>query len=97
MAKQNPHKLRELQDLFWGQAAPLQYAAAGRQICRTRRPGYPASLTRGRGVFTYYPGMPRIPEGSTPDVKNKSHTITAEIEIPQDGAYGILATQGGRL
>ena len=60
-------------------------------------PAIRPSLTRGRGVFTYYPGMPRIPEGSTPDVKNKSHTITAEIEIPQDGAYGILATQGGRF
>ena len=41
--------------------------------------------------------MLRIPEGSTPDVKNKSYTITADVEIPQGGANGVLATQGGRF
>ena len=48
-------------------------------------------------MFTYYPGMIRIPEGSTPDVKNKSYRITAEVEIPEGGASGVLATQGGRF
>jgi arylsulfatase len=41
--------------------------------------------------------MLRIPEGSTPDVKNKSFTITADVDIPQAGANGVLATQGGRF
>ena len=41
--------------------------------------------------------MIRIPEGSTPDLKNKSFTITANVEIPQNGAKGVLATQGGRF
>jgi hypothetical protein len=41
--------------------------------------------------------MLRIPEGSTPDLKNKSYTITAEVEVPQGGANGVLSTQGGRF
>jgi hypothetical protein len=39
--------------------------------------------------------MVRIPEGTTPDVKNKSYRISAEVEIPEGGASGVLATQGG--
>jgi hypothetical protein len=55
------------------------------------------SLTRGRTEFTYYPGMVRIPEGSAPDFKNKSYRLTADIEIPDGGAEGVLVTQGGRF
>jgi hypothetical protein len=48
-------------------------------------------------VFTYYPGMVRIPEGSAPDFKNKSYRIMADVEIPTGGAEGVLMTQGGRF
>src|SRR5262245_66644570 len=41
--------------------------------------------------------MIRSPEGSTPDVKNKSYRISADVEIPAAGASGVLATQGGRF
>lgn len=37
--------------------------------------------------------MVRIPEGSAPDFKNKSYRITAEVEIPESGAEGVLMTQ----
>jgi arylsulfatase len=39
--------------------------------------------------------MTRIPEGASPDIKNKSWSLTAEVEVPQGKADGILATQGG--
>ncbi len=55
------------------------------------------SLTRGRTEFTYYPGMVRVPQGSAPDFKNKSYRITADVEIPDGGAEGVLVTQGGRF
>src|SRR5262249_42625609 len=55
------------------------------------------SLTRGRNTFTYYPGTVRVPEGSAPDTKNRSFTITADVEIPDAGAEGVLITQGGRF
>jgi hypothetical protein len=52
------------------------------------------SLTRGRTEFTYYPGMVRVPQGSAPDFKNKSYRITADVEIPDDGAEGVFADAG---
>jgi hypothetical protein len=59
-------------------------------------PAIRPSLTRGRSEFIYFPGMIRIPEGSSPDFKNKSWTIAAEVTIPQGGANGVLGTIGGR-
>jgi arylsulfatase A-like enzyme len=97
LAAQEPQKLRELQDLFWVEAAkynvlPIDNSRAERFDVRLR-----PSLTRGRAEFTYYPGMTRIPEGSAPDFKNKSYSIRAEVEIPSSGAEGVLMTQGGRF
>jgi hypothetical protein len=97
LAQSNPEKLKELQDLFWVEAEkynvlPLQTTFADRVD-----PAIRPSLTRGRDTFTYYAGMIRIPEGSTPDLKNRSYAISAEVEIPKGGANGVLATQGGRF
>ena len=40
--------------------------------------------------------MVRIPEGSSPNFKNKSFAVAAEINVPAGGASGVLATLGGR-
>ena len=36
-------------------------------------------------------------KGGAPDLKNKSFGISAVVEIPEDGAEGMLMTQGGRF
>jgi arylsulfatase A-like enzyme len=97
LAAKEPKKLRDLQDLFWVEAAkynvlPLDNSKVERLDVNNR-----PSLTRGRYEFTYYPGMVRIPEGSAPDLKNKSFRVSAEVEIPASGAEGLLITQGGRF
>jgi hypothetical protein len=46
---------------------------------------------------TLYPGMTAMLENGTLDIKNRSHTITAEIEIPQETAQGVIIAQGGRF
>jgi hypothetical protein len=97
LAAQNPQKLKELQGLFLTEAAkynvlPLDSSFADRAD-PSLRPGFNA----GRTEFTYYPGMIRIPEANAPDIKNKSFRIAAEVEIPQAGGEGVLATQGGRF
>jgi arylsulfatase len=97
IVKQNPDKLRELQDLFWAEAARYNVLPLDATFTERVDPSIRPSLTRGRSVFTYYPGTFRIPEGSAPDLKNKSYTVTATVEIPQAGANGVLATQGGRF
>ncbi len=97
LAEREPAKLRELQELFWIEAAkynvlPLDNSTIERFDVRIR-----PSLTRGRSVFTYFPGQVRIPEGTAPDLKNRSFKLGASVEIPNGGASGVLATQGGRF
>lgn len=97
LATQNPAKLKELQAVFDSEAKkynvyPLDSSFAARGDVSIR-----PSLTAGRKSFVYYPGAVRIPEGNTPDVKNKSFSVTANIDIPAGGADGVLATQGGNF
>ena len=97
LADKEPAKLKELQEMFWIEAAkydvlPLDNSTIERFDVRIR-----PSLTRGRSVFTYFPGQIRIPEGTAPDLKNKSFKIGASMDIPAGGANGVIATQGGRF
>jgi arylsulfatase len=97
LAAKEPARLRALQDLFLVEAAkydvlPLDNSKVQR-LDTSNRP----SLTRGRSVFTYFPGAVRIPEGAAPDMKNKSFLIAANVEIPEGAADGMLLTQGGRF
>ena len=97
LAAQEPKKLRELQDLFWAEASKYNVLPLDNSRIERFDVSLRPSLTQGRTEFTYYPGMVRIPEGSAPDFKNKSYRITAEVEIPESGAEGVLMTQGGRF
>jgi len=91
-----PDKLRELQELFLVEATkynvfPLDDSVLPRIIAP--RP----SATAGRNVFTYSGEMSGLPDSDAPSILNKSYTITADVEIPQGGAEGMLATLGGRF
>jgi arylsulfatase len=97
LAAKNPEKLKELQAVFDTEAKkysvyPLDATFAERADVSIR-----PSLTRGRSTFTYYPGTIRVPEGAAPDTKNKDFSVTAEVEIPDGGADGVIITQGGRF
>jgi arylsulfatase len=97
LAAENPQKLKELQDKFYREAGKYNVLPLDASFIPRFDPSIRPSVTAGRKEFTYYPGMTRIPEGSTPDTKNKSFSMTAEVEIPAAGANGVLATQGGRF
>ena len=96
LARQEPEKLQELIKLFFAEAAehdvlPLDDRKTERLNVANR-----PSLTEGRTSFSY-PNRLRLPEGATPDLKDKDHSITAEVVIPDDGASGMLLTLGGPL
>ncbi len=99
LAAQNPGKLKELQDLFLKEAVkysvlPLDDRLQERFVASlVGRP----DLMAGRTSLTVYPGMTGMSENVFIDVKNKSHTITAEVEIPPRGPNGVLVAQGGRF
>jgi len=94
LAEKNPDKLKELQTLFYEEAKknnvlPLDASFADR-FDPSIRPG----LTKGRTHFEYFPGATRIPEGSAPNFKNQSWTITADVNIKAN-SQGVLSTLGG--
>jgi hypothetical protein len=96
LAAKMPDKLRELRELFIVEATkydvfPLDNSVLTRLV--TPKP----SATAGRTLFTYSGEMSGLPVGSAPSILNKSYTITAEVEVPQGGAEGMLVTLGGRF
>jgi arylsulfatase len=95
LASQHPQKLRDLQDLFWVEAAKYNVLPLDDRFIERVDPSVRPSLIAGRTRFAYYPGARRIPESSSPNIKNKSHTIEADVEIPQGGADGVLVAAGG--
>jgi arylsulfatase len=97
LAAKNPKKLKELQGVFDTEAKKYNVYPLDSSFAERGDPTIRPSLTRGRNDFTYYPGMTRIPEGSSPDVKNKSWAMTADVDIPSGGASGVLGTMGGRF
>jgi arylsulfatase len=95
LAAKEPERLRALQELFLVEAArynvfPLDNTKMERFDTSIR-----PSLTKGRTTFTYAGNLARIPEGAAPDLKNKSFTITAQVEVGKAPAEGVIVTQGG--
>ena len=96
LAAANPEKLRELQSLFMSEAAKYQVLPLDNSILQrilTPRP----NATAGRTEFTYSVPLSGLPDGSAPNTLSKSYSITAEVEIPEGGAEGMLNTLGGRF
>jgi arylsulfatase A-like enzyme len=97
LAAMYPDKLKELQAAFDIEAKKYNVYPLDSSFASRADPAIRPSLTRGRNEFTYYSSMARIPEGSAPNFKNQSWAIAAEVNIPEKGASGVLATIGGRF
>jgi arylsulfatase A-like enzyme len=99
LAAKNPEKLKEMQDLFMKEAVkysvlPLDDRTLERlNAALVGRP----DLMAGRTSLTVYQGMTGLSENVFINVKNRSHTITAEVEIPEKGANGAILAQAGRF
>ncbi|MFP3649102.1 hypothetical protein, partial [Paraburkholderia sp. SIMBA_054] len=57
--------------------------------------GRPAVVTGSTQLL--FPGMRRLQENTVINIKNKSHSVTAEIEVPASGAQGVIIAQGGNM
>ncbi len=94
LAASQPEKLRELQLLFYTEAARHDVLPIDNSKTARLDPAIRPSLTRGRTKFTYGDGMTRIPEGASPNMKNTSFRITADVDV-KENASGMIITQGG--
>jgi arylsulfatase len=97
LAKKYPKKLLDLQSRFLMEAVRYNVLPIDSSFADRGDPSVRPNPLRGKTDFTYYPGMIRIPEANSPDVHNKSFHVTAQVDIPEGGADGVLATQGGRF
>jgi arylsulfatase A-like enzyme len=99
LAAKNPKKLAELQALFLKEAGKYRVMPLDDRLFERfdgAAVGRP-DLMAGRSSITLAEGMSGMMEGVFPNVKNRSKTITAEIEVPDAGANGTLIAQGGRF
>jgi arylsulfatase len=95
LATRHPDKLKELQALFVVEAKKYDvFPLDDRAVERVGNPLQP-SLIRGKTKFVYYPGAVRITEANSPPTKMRSHSITAEVDIPKGGAEGVVVACGG--
>jgi arylsulfatase A-like enzyme len=93
LAGEYPEKVKELLDLWWAEAEkhqvlPLDDNLVGRML--QPRP----HIFEERDVYTYFSPVKMVRPGS-PDIRNRSHTISAELEIPEGGAEGVIVSNGG--
>ena len=96
LASKYPKKVEELKKVFLEQAEkyhvlPLDASVAARIVAP--RP----NITAGRTEFVYTTPMVGLPQGDSPVLINTSYTVTAEIDVPQGGAEGMILTSGGRF
>lgn len=96
LADKNPDKVKEMKQMFIEEAKkyqvfPLDASVAARIIAP--RP----NITAGRSEFVYTLPMTGLPQGDSPLLLDCSYTITADIDVPQAGAEGMILTSGGRF
>lgn len=99
LAKTNPAKLKELQELFMKEASqyhvlPIDDRLMERMIASSA--GRP-DLMGDRTSLTLSEGMDSMSENVFLNLKNRSLSITADVEIPEGGANGVIIAQAGRF
>jgi arylsulfatase A-like enzyme len=93
VAAAHPEKLAQLQQEFDAEAArnhvfPIDPRFAARAHESPPPPG-------GRAFYTFYPGATHVFAAMAPPTRNRTHTITAYVDLPPGGADGVLVADGG--
>jgi arylsulfatase len=96
VADRHPDKVRELERLWWTQASRYDVLPLdGRSVLRGMEPR--PRMTDPRDQYVYYPGAGEVGSSVAVNVLNRSYTITAEVDVPPDGAEGVLLAHGGKF
>jgi arylsulfatase len=98
LSKQMPEKLRELQRQWLIEAARYKVLPIDDRTTEKMNPdiaGRPV-LVKGKEQLLFG-GMGRLSENCVLSIKNKSHSVTAEIEVPASGANGVIIAQGANI
>ncbi len=99
LAAANPTKLKEMQAIFIKEAIANRVLPIDDRVLERVNPasaGRP-DLMGDRTSLTLYAGMMGMTENVFINIKNRSHAVTADVEIPQGGANGVVLAQAGRF
>ena len=98
LAKEMPEKLAEMQRLFIIEATRYNVLPIDDRMYEKMNPdtaGRPV-LIKGNSQLVFG-GMGRLSENCVLNLKNKSHSVTAEIVVPEGGAEGVIISQGANI
>lgn len=93
LAAEEPERLQAMVDLWWREAERHQVLPLDNRPYVSIMEPPPNGLPE-RTRYEYRPGGAVVPEAVAVDVKRRSHRITAEVEIPDGGAEGVLVAMG---
>src|SRR3954465_12215458 len=98
LSAEHPDLLAKLQRLWIIEATKYNVLPIDDRGAERLEPGLAGRPTLIRGTSQlFFPGMGRLSENSVVSIKNKSFSVTAEIEVPEGGAEGVIIAQGGRF
>ena len=99
LAAKEPAKLKAMQALFMKEAAANQALPLDDRSFERINAGLVGrpDLMAGRTSLTVYDGMIGMTENVFINIKNRSHSITAEVTIPKGGANGVIISQAGKF
>jgi arylsulfatase len=95
VAAEHPEKLAELVALWWQEAEKYQVLPLDGDVLYRLSVEKPTGST-SQEKFVLYPGGASVPFTATPKTYNRPWSITAEVNIPEGGAQGVLVANGGR-
>ena len=98
LAEREPGRVKDLNELFWAEAARnhvLPLVDLVKEVMSGRAD--PPTNVDGAKSFLLYAGMTRIPEGAGPDLKNRSYSIAADLDIAKPEPEGVLLSEGDRF
>jgi hypothetical protein len=90
-AQDEPGKVAELVEVWWAEAQRNQVLPLSEQLSPAHRP---EGIFEPRAEYVYY-GRLRLPEAASPDLHDRPHTITAVLDVPPEGAKGVIISSGG--
>jgi arylsulfatase A-like enzyme len=96
LASEYPEKVEEMVNRWWTEAGKYNVLPLDPRLAtRSLDPSAPSVPPRPQ--YVYFPGGGEVAATAAPPVMNRSHAITAEVEIPAGGAEGVCLAMGGRF
>lgn len=98
MSKKMPEKLHELQRLWLIEAARYKVLPIDDRLTEKLNPDLAGRPVLIKGTTQLlFTGMGRLSENAVLNIKNKSHSVTAEIVVPAEGGKGVIIAQGANI